>query len=122
MGFNASYQAMTQIAGAGLGAGGEPYIMDTQQTTPASTNAPPPQDYTLQAGSNTLVMPPNSFAFSRVQLLPPAGSSNAKTVQTSGAVTACSGWTGGSITLPVVPGGNIYIGSTGVETIIAAYS
>lgn len=125
MGNNAVYQATTQLLGQGLGAGGVPALEDTPSSTPASTNAPGPQQYTLQAGLNQLMMPPNSYAFSRAQLLPQTtgASTNAKSfTDSAGTHTALSGWTAGSVTVPAVPGGSIYIVSAGTETLNAAFS
>ena len=125
MGLNAIYQASTQTTGAGVGLGGVPAIEDTPVTTPASTNAPGPQQYTLSVGLNQLMMPPNTYAFSRVQLLPQTSgaSTNAKSfTDSAGTHVALPGWTAGSVTVPAVPGGSIYIVSASVETITAAFS
>lgn len=124
MGLNATYQAIVQLTGQGFGAGGVPELSDTAASTPASTNAPPPESFTLQAGDNKLLMPPNTFAFSRVTLLPvtTGASANAKILKGIVGDTGLSGWTAGSVTVPAVPGGAIYVNSAGIETLAAAYS
>ena len=123
MGYNGSYQAQLQITGPGFGAGGSPFLEDTGQTTPGGTNVPPPESFTLQVGLNTLLLPPATFAFSRAMLLPPAGSTNAKSfTDSAGTHTALSGWTGGSNTVCCVPGGSIWIVSAGVETLTVGYA
>lgn len=122
MAFNGRYQATLTLTGSGLGAGGVPYMEDTEQTTPPGINLPPPGAVTLAAGINTLLLPPATFSFSRVMLLPPAGSANAKSIGANAAGTgAMSGWTSGSMTVPGVPGGTIYVTSAGIETLIVGY-
>lgn len=124
MGLNSVYQATVQVTGQGFGMGGVPALEDTPASTPASTNAPPPDHFTVQAGTNQLLMPPNTFTFSRVTLMPlgTGASSNAKTIKGATGDTGLSGWTAGSITVPAVPGGSVYVTSASTETLLAAYS
>ena len=117
----ATYRASTVVLGSSLGPGGGPYLEDTAQTTPDNTNAPPPQAYTLQAGFNALVIP-SGYTVSRVQLMPPSGSTNAKTVKGVTGDTGLAGWTAGSVTLPAVAGSTVGVLSAGIETLTAAFS
>lgn len=117
----ATFSASTQIVGGPFGLGGVPEIADTPQSTPPNTNAPGPDEWQLQIGLNFRVMP-SGFTLNRVQLLPPAGSTNAKSFATATGVVSLSGWTVGSCVVPAVAGGTIYVISSAVETLALAYS
>jgi hypothetical protein len=75
----------------------------------------------LALGVVEYLLPPASFSFSAVMMLAPAGSSNAKSFCTATGTPVMSGWTYGSVTVPAVPGGAIYIQSAGVEPIALAF-
>jgi hypothetical protein len=130
---NATYVAQTQLTGAGIGTGASPVIIDTPQTTVSSTNAPPPDTFTLISGTVILLFPPISagYAFTRVNLMPVGGSvpsTNAKTIlgvnPTTLTVdaTGIAGWLTGSITIGAAPGGMFAVTSSGGESLQAAYS
>jgi hypothetical protein len=124
-GINAVYQSSTSLTGMTLGTGGTPEGLDTQQSTPPSTNAPPPQTYYLTGtGTQTLALPPNTFTFQRVRLMPMDAipSTLAKVITTSGGTPVLPGWTQGSVTLPAAPGGNIYMTSAGACALRAEFS
>lgn len=129
MAYNATYVAQTTITGSGIGAGGGPYVQDSSQTAPSNANAPPPTSYELASGANTITLPTSGagFAFSRVQMMPPAASTNAKYLTTSAparVIPSASGnyWTTGSITLPAGPGDSIYLNSAGIEALVLVFS
>lgn len=129
MAINATYVAQTTITGPGIGAGGGPYVADSSQTAPPNANAPPPTSYELASGANTIALPLSSagFTFTRVQMMPPASSTNAKYITTSAparVIPSASGnfWTTGSITLPAGPGDTIYLNSAGIEALILVFS
>jgi hypothetical protein len=128
VGINGSYCATVTLAGSGIGPGGGPVLQDTQQTTPGGINVPPTDAVTLTAGATTVILfPPATFQFTRITLLPPAGSVIAKTACGVSAamvqdVTGLPGWTTGSMSFPAVPGGMMGIYATGSETLAIAYS
>lgn len=124
MGLNAVYQAVTQLSGGGISVGGIPLMADTPASTPANPNAPPPASYAVISGTVQLVWPSSAegYTFTRVQLLPPPGSTISKTVKGSFGDTGLPGWTTGSITLPAAPGGSAVVTANGTETILAAFS
>ena len=133
MGLNAVYVAQTQLTGAGIGPGAGPAILDTPQTTTSSTNAPPPDTFTLVVGALLVLFPPVSagYTFTRVQLMPIGGgvpSTNAKTILGINLVTmvvdatGISGWVTGSNTIGASPGGGVVISSSGGESLQAVYS
>ena len=126
MGFTAVYQGTTTLTGAGVG--GVP-VQDTATTAPSNNNAPPLGSFTLAAGANTIPLPAatSGFAFTRVQMMPPAASVNNKYVTTSAPArvipsTNTNYWTTGSITLPAGPGDTVYMNSAGIETLVLAFS
>ena len=128
VGNNGSYQATVTITGSGIGLGGAPVLQDTSQTTPPGTNVPPPDSVTLTANATTVILfPPATFQFTRITLLPPAGSTVAKIacgISSSMVqdVTGLPGWTQGSMSFPAVPGAMMGISANGAETLAIAYS
>ena len=124
-GINAVYQSSTSLTGMGFGTGGTPEGEDTQQSTPGSTNAPPPQTYYMTGtGTQALALPSNAYTFQRVRLFPMDAipSTLAKAIVTSGGVSVLPGWTQGSVTLPAAPGGTIYMTCAGACAIRAEFS
>jgi hypothetical protein len=124
--FQATYQATTTLTGSGVGPNP---LQDTQQTAPINTNAPPMTSFALAMGANTITLPASAegFAFTRVQMMPPAGSANQKYLTTSAPArvipsASANYWTTGSITLPAGPGDSVYINSAGAERLILAFS
>src|SRR5450631_2494619 len=127
MGFTAVYVGSTSLSGSGLGSGQGPAVQDTATTAPSNSNAPPLATFTCAAGANTITLPAASagFAFSRVQIMPPSGSTNNKYLTTSAPArvipSATNFWTTGSITLPAGPGDLVYLNSVGIETLVLAF-
>jgi hypothetical protein len=129
VGYNATYVAQTTLTGPGLGAGSAPYVVDSSQTAPPNSNAPPPTSFELAVGANTITLPTSGagFAFTRVQVMPPASSTNAKYLTTSAPArvipsASANYWTTGSITLPAGPGDTIYLNSAGIEALLLVFS
>ena len=131
MALTATYVAQTTVTGPGINPAGTPNVQDSLATAPQSTNAPSTETWKLKAGQQMVfLLPDNTFSFSRVQLMPPQSSTNAKTVLGVNAATfppvfdttGLPGWTTGSVTLPAVPGGAIGIYSTTDEELQVAYS
>jgi hypothetical protein len=122
MAINATYVASVTLLGSGIGSGGGPFVADTQQTTPTNPNAPAPAAAQLAVGTNTILVP-SGFTVARAMLLPPAGSTNAKTLKGVTGDTGFTGWYGGSMTIPVIAGGTFVIVSTNAgEEVVIAYS
>ena len=121
MAISATYSATVTLLGNTLGSGGQPLMQDSQQTTPTNTNAPPPSSAQLVAGSITILVP-TGYTVSRCTMLPPSASANAKTVKGISGDTGLSGWTTGSITVPVVAGGSFVVVSAGTETLQIGWS
>lgn len=126
MAVTATYYGTTVLQGVGISAQQGPYMQDTQTTAPTNFNAPPPEHFNLTAASYTYIIVPAGFTISRAQLMPPNGSTNAKTIygvtSMTPDATGFSNWTTGSITIPVSPGQTIAIYSPAAESIAVAYS
>ena len=122
VGINATYQGTTTLIGTGIGPGAAPLLQDSQQTTPTNTNAPPPTSLVTTGAFQTVAVP-SGYTVSRAQIMAPAGSTNAKTLKGITGDTGLPGWTGGSVTIPVVAGSSFGITSTvSGEALIIAYS
>ena len=89
---------------------------------PTNTNAPPPTSLVTTGAFQTVAVP-SGYTVSRAQIMAPAGSTNAKTLKGITGDTGLPGWTGGSVTIPVVAGSSFGITSTvSGEALIIAYS
>ena len=120
-GFNGNYQAAVSTYGSGLGTSGA-QLQETLQTRPPGTALPGPETFTLAAGNNIILLPQAPLAFTAILLLAPPGSANLKKfTDVSGTYVALTGWTYGSVTVPCLPGGSLYVQSVGGETLQAAY-
>jgi hypothetical protein len=129
MAYQATYQATLFLTGSGLGVTG-PIMQDTQQTQPTNVNAPPlTSQLTVDDAVTTIVLPSvaSGFAFTKVVLMPPSGSSIAKYLCTVGGSrlypsSSSNNWTTGSVTLPAGPGDTIYVFAMGTEYLVIGFA
>jgi hypothetical protein len=107
------FSVTTTISAVLVGAGDSDNISQAN----ANANAPPPGFATLQAGNNTILVPPSTYTCTLVFLKPPSGSVNVKTVKGVSGDTGLANWTSQPLVIPVTAGGSFVITSTGVESV-----
>lgn len=118
MAINATRTVEVTLTGQGLGAGAAPFL---RAQSIVNNNAPPPATWSLSAGNNSFVVPAG-FTVNQVDLEPPSGSANVKTIKGVNGDTGIANWTAQEITLPTAAGATIVINSVGSEALIAVFS
>lgn len=86
-----------------------------------SQTAAPMTGYQLQPGANALLVP-QGYSVQKMKLVPPPGSTNAKTLKSVVGDTGFSGWTSADIDIPVTSGQQFVIVSTGTEVVSAYFT
>ncbi len=95
----------------------------TSGSTPDNPNAPAPGAADLVAGNVTIQVPPSSFTVQGCLIIPPPGSTNAKTLKGASGDTGFGGgaWTAAPAMVPCVAGGTFVIVSAGSEQVLLVW-